>query len=101
MRQLGDTYVKSEFRMHKSVTNQEQLTAFFNAWRSYLDQIGFSARANESISAGVLKKENVQEKGSTKFLYGKPLPEDIELNEDQLEKLKALKDEANKLGGTK
>lgn len=102
MRKLGDAYVKSEFRLHKSVTKPEQLEEFFTAWRSYLEQIEFSARANESISAGVLSpKENEQEKGSTRFFYGKPLPEGTDLNEDQLEKLQALKEEADKLGGSK
>ena len=100
MRQLGDAYVKSEFRLHKSVTKPEQLEAFFTEWRSYLDQIEFSARANDSISAGVLSSAGnaEQDRKPTQFSYGKVLPKDLDMNEDQIEKLNALKEEATKLG---
>ncbi|KAL7482649.1 hypothetical protein ACHAW6_008315, partial [Cyclotella cf. meneghiniana] len=39
MRQLGDAYVKSEFRLHKSVMKAEQLQNFWEEWEKYLGHI--------------------------------------------------------------
>lgn len=106
MRQLGDAYVKSEFRQHKSVTNPEQLQEFFTAWENYLEQIKFSARAKDSLSAGSLSSSSAMgqrgggDESSSKFFYGRPLPEDAEMNEDQMEKLKSLEKEAKRLGSS-
>lgn len=36
MRKLGDDYVKSEFRLHKSSTNSDHIDKFYVAWRNYL-----------------------------------------------------------------
>ena len=101
MRELGDVYVKSEFKQHKSVTNPEQLEQFFDAWTSYLDHINFSGKANQSLSPknAVLNEEApvTLTSSASKFSYGKALAKDIELTDDQFEKLKALKEESTKL----
>lgn len=36
MRKLGDDYVKNEFRLHKSSTNETHLNQFYKAWNDYL-----------------------------------------------------------------
>lgn len=95
MRQLGDTYVKSEFRLHKTTTKPEYLSEFFTSWRSYLEQIKFTSRAKDS--AYTVGDSDV---GSQTFSYGKPLPSNLKLNEDQEEQLEKLKEEATRSGGS-
>eukprot|EP00957_Ditylum_brightwellii_P142879 10886935-Ditylum_brightwellii.AAC.1 len=57
MRNLGDAYVKSEFRLHRTVNSDGQLTQFMDAWKLYLDQIQVTARAKESLNSGVLDND--------------------------------------------
>ena len=95
MRSLGDTYVRSEFKLHKSVTNEAQLNAFFSAWEEYLNQMMKTARRNDSVSAGALDaKEGAQQTG-----FGQQLPLDLELSEEQKTQLEKLREEA--AGGVK
>jgi hypothetical protein len=80
MRQMGDEYVKSEFRLHKKATNQAQLTDFFQAWEHYLRTM--------QQSAGKFGRD--MEKEETK-----------KLNDEQRIKLAQLRDEArNSMAGT-
>jgi len=94
MRELGDTYVKSEFQLHKSVKDEAQLERFLKEWRAYVSGIQQTARAVESKSAGILENED---EGNSSLLYkfGKALPTDIEINEEQQNKLKSLRDEVS------
>jgi hypothetical protein len=39
MRSLGDTYVKSEFRLHRSVSNPIHLVGFLSQWKIYLEDL--------------------------------------------------------------
>ncbi|KAF8813417.1 ACN9-domain-containing protein [Phlegmacium glaucopus] len=39
MRPLGDSYVKSEFRRHREVTNPAHVIGFLSQWKMYLDQM--------------------------------------------------------------
>ncbi|KAF9457868.1 hypothetical protein BDZ94DRAFT_1174785 [Collybia nuda] len=39
MRMLGDNYIKSEFRLHKDVTNNVHIIGFLSQWKMYLDQL--------------------------------------------------------------
>lgn len=96
MRALGDSYVRSEFKLHKSVTNEAQLEAFFTAWEQYLDQLMQTARRKESVSAGALDpKEDVWDDG-----FGQSLPPDTELSDEQRAQIEKLKEEATKGGRT-
>lgn len=107
MRSLGDAYVKSEFQLHKSVVG-EPLNDFFQAWEQYLDQILQTARRKESISAGSLDavventtttttNDNIMA-SSTTTSFGRHLPSELELSNDQREQLEKLKDEASRAG---
>ncbi len=94
MRMLGDTYVRSEFKLHKPVTKEAQLNAFFLAWEEYLDQIMRTARRRDSVSSGTLdQKDDAVEES-----FGQDLSSDLQLSEDQLAQLEKLKEEAI-LGG--
>jgi len=36
---LGDSYVKSEFKLHKSVDNPAQIIGFLSQWQKYLEAV--------------------------------------------------------------
>ena len=94
MRMLGDKYVRSEFKLHKPVTNPAQLEPFFVAWEDYLDQMMRTGRRRDSVSSGTLDQKDEMEAIS----FGEHLPQDLELSEDQKSQLEKLKEEAT-LGG--
>lgn len=95
MRELGDAYIKAEFKLHKTVTKPEQLENFFSEWETYLDQILMTARAKESISTGSLDEKKGTESA---FSFGKELPQNLDLSAEQAEQLAKLKDEATNQG---
>lgn len=39
MRSLGDAYVRSEFRLHRKVTNPAHVIGFLSQWKMYLEQM--------------------------------------------------------------
>jgi len=45
MRPLGDSYVKSEFRRHREITNPAHIIGFLSQWKVYLDQIPYGEHA--------------------------------------------------------
>ena len=74
MRQLGDAYVKAEFRLHSASYSKastamkpHQIQHFLTEWQQYLDQILLTAKAQESVSAG--SPEHV-EKSRSVFSFG-------------------------------
>lgn len=101
MKELGDTYVKSEFRLHKGA-QPEQARQFLNAWQSYLSQTVSAGRAREAASVGSLDAtKTIKENPAVEtrlFQFGADLPADVDLSEDraaQLLKLKAEIEKAN------
>jgi hypothetical protein len=95
MRQLGDAYVKQEFKLHKDVTKPEQLTPFFTAWQDYLQQILKTARVQETVATGSLDAGAAMSQQT----FGKDLPADMELSQEQLDQLQKLKEQASSGGG--
>jgi hypothetical protein len=100
MRQLGDAYVKAEFRLHSASYSKastamkpHQIQHFLAEWQQYLDQILLTAKAQESVSAG--SPEHV-EKSRSVFSFGKDLPPNVELTEEQKSQLEKLREEASK-----
>lgn len=91
MKQIGDKYVQSEFKLHKSVTNPEQIAAFMNGWEEYLENILQTARAQEY--AEIVQDEK---KGPT-FEFGADLAPDTELSEEQKVQLEKLREEASRI----
>jgi hypothetical protein len=88
MKGLGDKYVKNEFRLHKTA-KAEQVAVFALQWEDYLNQISMTARAKESASAGAV--DDV-------FAFGRDLPHDASLSEEQMKQLEKLREEASKAG---
>lgn len=93
MKALGDSYVKSEFKLFKSVSNEGQLDQFFRGWTQYLEEVLKTARTKESISAGSLEPSD-----SNTTLFGKHLPPDINLSDEQKRQLESLKLETSRVG---
>ena len=100
MRQLGDNYVRSEFKLHKKATKPEYLSAFFVEWEKYLHELLVTARTKESLSMGAIVDQSAAKHSSDAFSYGKDLPMDLasSLADDQRKQLENLKREAEKLG---
>lgn len=110
MKQLGDAYVKSEFRLHKEA-KAEQVTLFYTEWEKYLEHIERTGRENKAINAGLL--DGVQQESSQSIdntmvkqnttsnnnrQFGQNVPEDIGLNDEQKNQLIKLREEAIKAG---
>ena len=95
MRQLGDAYIKAEFRLHRNA-KPEQADQFFTEWDNYLDQLLMTARAQETIATGSLDAA-AQPKTNTNqsvFSFGKDLPQNVDFSEEQKAQLTKLRDEA-------
>ncbi|EIN08247.1 ACN9-domain-containing protein [Punctularia strigosozonata HHB-11173 SS5] len=50
MRSLGDDYVKSEFRRHRTSDNPVHIIGFLSQWKMYLDQLPTGAEDAEHFS---------------------------------------------------
>ena len=85
MRSLGDAYVRSEFRQHKSASNPNHISQFMAEWRYYLKHIETSAASAE---------QNVR--------FGRNLSNiNIEdLDEEKRGNLAKLQEEASRAGKT-
>ena len=83
MKQLGDAYVRSEFKLHKSATNAHHIDQFMSEWRNYLEHIQSTA--------------NEKKAGDAKF--GRSLSLDVEkLDQEKQMTLAKLKEEAFQAG---
>lgn len=91
MKELGDAYVKSEFRLHKKATDPQHIQLFFTEWEQYLNQILVTARNQEHAR---LTDEEETTRGAV-FRFGADLPSDVDLNEEQLAQLQKLREEAS------
>ena len=107
MKALGDSYVKSEFKLFKKVSNEEQLNQFYIGWNQYLDQLLQTARTKESIATGSLDSttstispsSNLNhpiDKTNNTISFGRHLPNDVELSDEQKLQLEKLKEETSK-----
>lgn len=96
--------------MHKTA-KAEQTTVFFKEWEKYLDHIERTGRENQTIDVGLVDKppngssnnnpmvQQHKHKSGQTITFGKHVPKDIELTEEQKSQLEALKEEAAKAAG--
>ena len=107
MKMLGDRYVKSEFKLHKNVTNQTQLDQFFVGWNEYLNHITQTGRKHTVLSVNGEEHQEVDTtvtSSSSSSMknpssgFGQNLPLDIELSEEQMNQLEKLREETTKKG---
>ena len=93
MKELGDAYVKSEFRLHKKATQPQHIQRFMTEWEGYLEQILVTARNQEHAR---LTESSDAAKGGSIFQFGADLPPDTELSDEQFAQLEKLREEASK-----
>lgn len=55
-RELGDQYVKNEFRLHRSAENPLHIVGFLTSWQDYLRMITKGDWMDEAMSTEVLQK---------------------------------------------
>ncbi|CCE63459.1 hypothetical protein TPHA_0E03700 [Tetrapisispora phaffii CBS 4417] len=55
-RELGDQYVKNEFKLHKNTDNPLHIVGFLTSWQDYLHTITKGEWEEERVSAQVLEK---------------------------------------------
>ena len=100
MKQLGDAYVKSEFKVFKKVHDTKQLNEFYNSWNDYLNHILQTARKQQVIPLSILETTTTTTSPSpsssttTTTSFGKDLPIDMKFSDEQLVQLNNLKHEA-------
>lgn len=97
MRVLGDAYVQSEFRLHKTAKD-EQRDRFFTEWQAYLVHVRETARARESRSVGIADSHGDERVPEPLYNFGIDMQNDIEMSEEQKVQLEKLREEALKSG---
>lgn len=55
-RDLGDQYVKNEFRLHRTTDNPLHIVGFLTSWQDYLRMITKGDWMDEAMTSDVLKK---------------------------------------------
>lgn len=55
-KELGDNYVKSEFKLHRNIDNPLHIVGFLTSWQDYLHMITKGEWEEERLSAAVLEK---------------------------------------------
>ncbi|KAK8218194.1 acetate non-utilizing protein, partial [Phyllosticta capitalensis] len=63
MRLLGDEYVKSEFRAHKSVENPMHIIGFLTEWQMYAQQLEGNSWRGEKMDKSKIDKMSDQQIG--------------------------------------
>lgn len=100
MKELGDSYVKAEFKLHKTA-KPEQIERFYKEWENYLEQILMTARAQDAVkTAGTLDESSSNKNSDSIFHYGRDLPQDAleQMTDEQAAQLQKLEEETRKVG---
>ncbi|KAI5292634.1 acetate non-utilizing protein 9 [Ascosphaera acerosa] len=63
MRLLGDQYVRSEFRLHKSIDNPVHIVGFLTEWQVYAQKLEGDTWRDEKIDEGFLEHLSDQQIG--------------------------------------
>ncbi|CAL8578838.1 Bifunctional NAD(P)H-hydrate repair enzyme [Xanthoria parietina] len=63
MRLLGDEYVKSEFRNHKSVENPIHIVGFLNEWQRYAQEVEGESWHGTKLDTEKIEKMSDQQLG--------------------------------------
>jgi hypothetical protein len=93
MRDLGDKYVRNEFILHKNTQQPQQLALFFTEWDKYLDEITMTARSREALDVSGIS--NNEQKPNV-VQWGRDLPHDVQLTDDQKQRLEKLRNQTVK-----
>ncbi|CCH58304.1 hypothetical protein TBLA_0A05110 [Henningerozyma blattae CBS 6284] len=55
-RELGNQYLKNEFRLHKDIENPLHIVGFLTSWQDYLSTISNGSWDSEKMTSAVLEK---------------------------------------------
>ncbi|KAL7498580.1 hypothetical protein ACHAWT_010115 [Skeletonema menzelii] len=99
MKQLGDAYVKAEFRLHTKA-KPEQLEGFFAEWNKYLIHVERIGREKQLVDAALIDSAPQQHGSNSnqtikrKKGFGRDVSADVAFNDEQKEQLQKLREEA-------
>ena len=93
MRDLGNAYVRNEFKLHKNSNNVTHVERFLNEWEQYLQHLGQTARARQV--------QQTQGESNMNVSFGKDLPHHVELSPEQEAQLEKLRKETESAVGKK
>ncbi|KAK8243763.1 hypothetical protein HDK77DRAFT_9705 [Phyllosticta capitalensis] len=81
MRLLGDEYVKSEFRAHKSVENPMHIIGFLTEWQMYAQQLEGNSWRGEKMDKSKIDKMSDQQIGQLYELMQAIRKQELEEND--------------------
>ena len=87
--------MRNEFKMHKKA-EEKHLSGFFSEWETYLEQLKMTTRAKEAAITGSLDRDDPS---ASVFQFGRDLPQDAQLSDEQKQQLEKLKEEISKASG--
>lgn len=95
MRLLGDEYVKSEFRLHRSIDNPVHIVGFLTEWQMYAQQIEGEDWRGELMDRTKIDKMSDQQIGQLYELMNSIREKELAENdpEFQLDPAASKKDE--------
>ncbi|ORZ22222.1 hypothetical protein BCR42DRAFT_405743 [Absidia repens] len=99
MRSMGDDYVKSEFRRHKSIDNPVHIIGFVSQWQEYLELLKSQTEPNHGtdspapVEDSLVRSFNTPKDGWGKRIDGSLLDK---LSDEQLGQLYELRTEVKK-----
>jgi Complex1_LYR-like len=100
MQTLGNAYVQSEFRAHRTAT-PSQATAFVQAWQQYYQDLmqRVQERERKERGANIMSVQGISahHDAEAKVSFGADMPPDFALSEEQQRQLEKLREEATKL----
>ncbi|KAI8384765.1 uncharacterized protein BYT42DRAFT_512498 [Radiomyces spectabilis] len=102
MRDMGDDYVKAEFRRHKSIDNPAHIVGFVSQWQDYLDLLKAQTAPKVDSDSPVSKSDplvrsfNMPDDG-----WGRKLDSQLldKMSEEQLGQLYELRNEVKRALG--
>ncbi|KAK4612332.1 Succinate dehydrogenase assembly factor 3, mitochondrial [Fulvia fulva] len=83
MRLLGDEYVKSEFRAHRSTDNPVHIVGFLTEWQLYAQQIEGDRWRGEKMDKGKVDKMSDQQIGQMYELMNTIRQQELEENDPE------------------
>ena len=87
MRGLGDEYVKKEFRLFRTVTDETQLDGFYKEWDQYVNHVLETARAKNVQAAGIVNDGSIGVGGvggrDDLYKFGAHLESNVEMTDEQ------------------
>lgn len=96
MQDLGNKYVRNEFKLHKNAQQPQQIALFFTEWDKYLDQITMTARSREALDMSGIANDKQQQNQNVVVQWGRDLPHDVQLTDEQKQRLEKLRSETGK-----